>query len=182
MKVAAIPALRVKLSISDVRPLIWRRVAIPGSWHLGQVHDVIQLAFGWQDYHPHEFERDGRRWGPRDPSPDSDILREQVARLHEVVPHVGDQLSYTYDFGDDWVHTLVVEELLPPQRTAACLGGCRAGPPEDSGGPWGYQELLAAIADPRHPEHEERLEWLDADLDPERFDLAATDVKLRRLG
>lgn len=110
------------------------------------------------------------------------MLREQTIRLHEVVPQVGDQLTYTYDFGDDWRHRLVVEDLLPPQRTASCLSGGRAGPPEDSGGPWGYEELLAAIRDPRHPEHKERLEWLDGPIDPERFDLAAVDAAVRRLG
>jgi hypothetical protein len=51
------------------------------------------------------------------------------------------------------------------------LGGEHAGPPEDCGGPYGYAEFLAALRNPRHPEHAEMREWA-GDFDPERFDLA----------
>jgi len=181
-KVADVPAYRIKVSLLDVKPPVWRRVVVPGSWHLGKVHDVVQAAFGWADSHLHEFERGGRRWGMPDPDWDTGVQREATIRLHEILPVVGDRLTYTYDFGDGWRHTLLVEELLAPQRAAGCLGGRRACPPEDCGGPWGYEELLAVIGDPTHPEHAERLEWLGGQIDPAAFDLAATDAAVSEVG
>lgn len=182
-KLAHVPAYRIKIVLRDVRHPVWRRVVLPGGWHLGKVHDAVQLSMGWSDCHLHEFESGGERWGRSDPHWGmADVRREETARLHELVHEVGDRLSYTYDFGDGWRHWLLVEELLAPQRSAACLAGKGACPPEDCGGPWGYQELLAAIADPEHPEHAERLEWAGGPLDPKAFNLAAADEILRSLG
>lgn len=110
-----------------------------------------------------------------------EVRREATARLHEVVPAAGDKLAYTYDFGDDWRHVLLVEELLAPQSVAACLAGRGACPPEDCGGPWGYEELLTILADPQHPEHQERLDWVGGPLDPKAFDVAAANKALTML-
>jgi len=136
-RVADVPAYRIKISLAGVKPPIWRRVVVPGSWHVGKVRHVVQAAFGWTDCHLHVFERGGRRWGMPVPGWDTGVQREATIRLHEIVGEVGDRLAYTYDFGDGWRHTLLVEGLLPPQSAAACLGGRRACPPEDCGGPWG---------------------------------------------
>ena len=84
------------------------------------------------------------------------LLDERAVRLDEVAS-AGSSFRYTYDFGDDWVHQVVVEEVLPADTGAvapACVDGRRAGPPEDCGGPSGYRELLEVLADPSHPEHE----------------------------
>lgn len=182
-KLAQVPAYRVRITLSGVKPPVWRRLVLPGTWHLGKIHDAVQMSMGWSGGHLHEFTRGDKRWGQ--PAPDWDmgggVLREELTRLHEVVPAAGDQLTYTYDFGDDWRHVLVVEELLPPQRTATCMAGKGACPPEDCGGPWGYQNLLEAIDDPQHPEHAELLEWVGGPLDPEDFDLAATDEAVQSL-
>jgi len=80
---------------------------------------------------------------------------------------------YTYDFGDNWEHRVLVEKILPaePGKTCPlCLAGKRACPPEDCGGVWGYQELLVALADPQHPDHDQYREWVPEDFDPESFD------------
>ena len=98
-----------------------------------------------------------------------------------MLTEVGDQLLYTYDFGDDWRHLLVVEELLPPATTATCLAGRRACPPEDCGGPGGYEELLRILADPDDPEHDDRLEWVGGPVDPVAFDVERTAAGLARL-
>jgi hypothetical protein len=82
-------------------------------------------------------------------------------------------MRYVYDFGDDWVHKVVVEKVLPADPRISypvCVAGKRACPPEDCGGVWGYREFLAAISDPDHPEHEEMLEWVGGAFDPEEFD------------
>jgi hypothetical protein len=97
-----------------------------------------------------------------------------------VAPAVRSKICYTYDFGDDWRHDIVVEKVLERERAVTyprCTGGRRAAPPDDCGGIWGYAELVEILSDPTHPDHDDRLDWLgldDAtDFDPARFDAAA---------
>jgi hypothetical protein len=92
-------------------------------------------------------------------------------------------MFYQYDFGDSWWHVVLVERVFTPGDPSAyprLLDGRRACPPEDSGGPWFYDELLEIVDDPDHPDHEERIEWLGDRFDPEAFDAAAADRRLAR--
>lgn len=102
--------------------------------------------------------------------------------LARVAPEAGDRLLYTYDYGDNWEHELVVEQILPPDPKLSnpfCLDGARAGPPEDCGGPWGYDNFLEAISDPGHPEHAEMLEWAGGEFNPEQWDRGMVNRELR---
>lgn len=101
-------------------------------------------------------------------------IDEAKVKLSQVVQLEGQKIHYEYDFGDSWCHTLLVEKILPPQegiRDPVCLKGKRACPPEDVGGVWGYEYFLKAIRDPNHDEHEEYLNWIGGEFDPEAFDL-----------
>jgi hypothetical protein len=179
---------QVKISLLGARPPIWRRLRLPAAATLGDVHDVIQAAFGWTDSHLHAFEVGGRRYSRPDfglSDFEDRFADEAQARLCDVVPAAGGRLRYTYDFGDGWEHDLLVEEILPSDGVphAVCVAGRRAGPPEDCGGVWGYAELVDILADPGHPEHVERLDWLGYQHDPAAFDkdainLALTDLRL----
>ena len=103
---------------------------------------------------------------------------ETPVTLEQVAAQAADKIRYTYDFGDDWVHEIVVEKILdrdPVLDYPCCTGGRRAAPPDDCGGIWGYDELVEVLADPDHPEHKERLEWLGLD-DASQFDPAAFDL------
>lgn len=181
-KATKVPAYQVKIVLRDVEPPVWRRVVLPGHWNLGVVHTAVQAAMGWEDSHLHQFEAGDARYGPPDPYGDAGQVRsERAARLHEVVSDEGESLLYWYDFGDDWYHDLVVEQVLPPQQHAQCLDGAGACPPEDCGGPWGYVELLAAVADPQHPQHDELRGWVGGGFDPGAFDAAQADKLLRSL-
>lgn len=106
---------------------------------------------------------------------------ERNVRLDQIAAQ-GDKLIYEYDFGDGWEHELKIEKVLPAekgQRYPACLAGKRACPPEDCGGPWGYQNLIEILANPKHEEYEEMREWVPPDFDAEAFDLNETDQTLR---
>lgn len=86
------------------------------------------------------------------------------------------------DFGDGWEHSLLVEKILPaarPLRYPVCLAGKRRCPPEDCGGPWGYQDFLEAIGNPDHERHEEFVEWIGGGFDPEEFDIEHVNRRLR---
>ena len=180
---------QLKVTLQGTKPPVWRRVLVDGASTLDQVHEVVQAAFGWWNYHLHEFEVGDARYGVPDPdyNPEYDwgppTLDERQVRLESVAGE-GSKLDYTYDFGDDWRHRIVVEKVLAadagaPVTVPACIDGRRACPPEDCGGAWGYEELLAILADPSHPEHGARREWLGRPFDPAAFDPADFDENLR---
>lgn len=182
-KVRKTPSYEVKITLLDLAPPVWRRLVLPGQWHLGTVHTALQVAMGWEDCHLHEFEVDGVRYGEPDPvGMGAPVRRETAVRLHEALPQVGSTIVYTYDFGDGWEHELLVEAVGEPTQQAVCLAGERACPPEDSGGPWGYADMLAAVADPKHPDREHFAEWLGEDFDPEAFDPEPVNRDLPRIG
>src|SRR5262249_31464406 len=138
--------------------------------------------------HLHQFDVDGERYGP--PALDdfdigSDVLDETSILLSSLVPRSGrrSRWIYEYDFGDGWRHDVLFEGLPPrdPQaKYPLCLEGERACPPEDCGGPWGYVDYLAAIANPKHEQHEEMLEWRGP-FDPAAFDLKKATRAMRKL-
>jgi Plasmid pRiA4b ORF-3-like protein len=173
---------RLKTQLADMRPPVWRRVLVPGEIDLGELHDVIQTAFGWRDSHLHEFETATARYGTPDPDWGMDEVADESQTQLFRIAAAHDRLNYTYDFGDYWVHHVVVETVLeaqPGTRYPTCSAGRRACPPEDVGGPRGYGTFLQALADPKHEEHEQYREWSDGrSFDPDAFDLAATDSAL----
>ena len=176
---------QLKMTLSRIRPPIWRRIQVPSDITLVRLHQVIQVTMGWIDYHLHQFEVGGLVYGDLSLNDDGwfDVLNERTARLARVAPSAKSRLRYQYDFGDDWEHVILVEAVLPPApgvRYPICLKGKRACPPEDCGGPWGYANLLEAIADPAHPEHSDLLGWLGKPFDPEAFDLEAINQRLAR--
>ncbi len=166
----------MKVTLLGISPEIWRRFLFPGNSKLEQVHESIQIAFGWQNCHLHEFEIVGQRYGDPDNPLDSDFISERATKckLKFLNLKPGDTFIYRYDFGDDWTHEIEIEDLLPPDPNGYypdCIAGARACPPEDCGGIPGYQNLLEAVADAGHPDHDQLLNWAGGDFDPENFDL-----------
>ncbi len=181
---------QLKVTLLNTKPPVWRRILVDGSATLDQVHEAIQAAFGWWNYHLHEFEVGRTRYAAPDPDSDWDFgppAHDETRTRLDKVAKVGSSFRYTYDFGDGWEHKIDVEQVLDAATTAApaCTGGRRACPPEDCGGPWGYRELLEILADPSHPEHRERVEWVEGfaqgPFDPDAFDPADFDDNLRSL-
>jgi hypothetical protein len=176
--------LQLKVSLDEISPLVWRRVLVPNSATFQQLHEVIQAAFGWHDYHLHEFEVRGERVGfvlPDDEDPPE--VNGKKKRLATAALKRGDRFPYVYDFGDEWRHTIVVEKVLEPDPRFSypvCTGGARACPPEDSGGPYSYPDFVAALANREHEQHDELVRWVGGYFDPEGFDPNAVNERLRR--
>jgi len=106
---------------------------------------------------------------------------ENAVTLAEVCPKVKSKLIYEYDFGDGWEHTIEVQKIIEPEpgvEYPVCLGGKKCCPPEDCGGIWGYYELLETIADPDADDHDDMVEWLGSDFDPDAFDLDEVNAML----
>jgi hypothetical protein len=177
----------LKITLRHTHPPIWRRVEVSSAASLGILHEVLQRVFDWTESHLHDFQAGRRRFGsPRLADgwgEAGDVEDERRVTLAGVVPRKGAKLLYRYDFGDDWQRDIVVEEILPADsavHSPRCLDGARAAPPEDCGGPFGYAELLEALADPTRSDHAERLEWLGDRFDPGAFGLATTNRALAR--
>lgn len=172
---------QLKIQLRTVRPPVWRRVLVPADITLGELHDVLQIAMGWTNSHLHEFEVDGARYGVPDPDWGmEEVLHESRVKLAQVAAE-GTRLRYGYDFGDGWEHEVTVEKVLSPEagtRYPRCVAGRRACPPEDVGGPGGYEDFLAALNDPSHDQHEHFRHWIGGSFDPADFDLAAVDNEL----
>ena len=167
---------QIKVTLLGTQPPIWRRLLVPSSLTLAQLHNVLQIAMGWENGHMHEFRVGQRRFGR--PEPADPFMRmpraesERTARLSAVLQRVGAKMIYTYDFGDSWEHAIVFEKQLPPDpdtKYPTCIDGKLACPPEDCGGIPGFYDLLDALADPNHDRHEELREWIGDDFDPQAF-------------
>jgi hypothetical protein len=174
---------QLKVTLRDIDPPIWRRIQVWEDTTLAQLHRILQIAVGWENYHLHEFLIGCRVYGVPDPDDERPIIDERRQRLCAVVPQVGTSFEYVYDFGDNWRHELLLEAVVlpePEQQYPRCLAGERSGPPEDVGGPWGYASYLEALADSNHEEHESMLEWRGP-FDPELFSLAALNRRLKRI-
>ena len=177
---------QIEVTLKESKPPIWRRFQAPGTMTLAQFHDALQITMGWTDSHLHRFIANGKEYGRPDYEErfaDDDPLRdERRVRLASLFPVVPASFLYEYDYGDGWLHVLVVEQYWssnPDVQYPVCVEGERACPPEDVGGIYGYEKLLAVLAEPKHEEHEEMRMWAGADFEPEAFDVKAVNRALR---
>lgn len=144
---------------------------MPSAVPLSVLHAIVQVALGWEDRHLHEW-RIGDRYFDGDD--DSDVLLSEVAPAEAA-------LHYAYDMGDGWEHLLEVVSIEPYDAAVApvaVLDGARAAPPEDCGGPGGYADLLAALANPSDLDHDEFEAAYGDRLDPEAFDRLLVNRRL----
>lgn len=135
---------------------------------------ILQVSMGWTNSHLHQFVADGKTYGTLDPEIGNDILDEYRASLRTILKKPGDSLVYLYDFGDGWEHDILLEDVLPYSKDISfpkCVAGERNCPPEDVGGPPGFEAFLNAYSNPDHPEHINMVEWAGKDFDPVVFDM-----------
>ncbi len=178
-----------KITLQGIEPPIWRRIQTRNCT-LADLHEIIQTAMGWEDAHLHQFNVRSLVFGdPEMLQGGFDDVRTMDSRetwLCEILAgrKKGFRFHYEYDFGDSWKHELLFEGCVPVEkgkRYPSCLDGGRACPLEDIGGVWGYAALLDAVANPRRGRRDERLEWVDHSFDPEAFDAAGVDKRLRAM-
>lgn len=171
--------VRLKVTLRGSKPPIWRRLLVPAATRLDRFHYVLLVAFGWDGGHLHAFEIGGQQYG--DPSMLDEADNESRLSLAAIHRAGVKRFTYTYDFGDDWDHTILIEGIekpVPGQLYPACTAGKRSGPPEDCGGIYGYGHALAVLADPSHPDHAEQVEFMGEDFDPEEFSAAELTLAL----
>ncbi len=156
--------LRLKIVLVDTEPPIWRRVEVAAEMTLKDLHAVIQAAMGWENFHLYQFHV-GREtidgpgmsggWG------ESRSIGAGRVRLDDLTERGVKRFTYVYDMGDSWEHRIQIEKALPADPAASypqLLDGALCCPPEDIGGVPGFYEFLEAMSDPKHPDHEDRVE------------------------
>jgi pRiA4b ORF-3-like protein len=181
---------RVRVDLDGTKPPLWRRLELASDLFLDQVHEVMQVAFGWTNSHLHQFASGPGRYDPAteqylcpfqveegDPG-----VPEEDVRLDEVLAEPGDKLFYDYDFGDGWKHTIKLEAILRRPSSgprAACIAGRREGPPEDCGGVGAY-ELICAATDPGDSEHADAINeftlFYGNDIEPDSMRTTPFDI------
>lgn len=176
--------LRVELAV--IEPPIWRRLLVRADITLPDLHQVLQSAMPWQDCHLHQFLDGDRCYMARSPDGDKSPgeIDERGVPFSRLLDRVGKTCLYEYAFGDGWEHRIRLEsirQLQPGETSPACLDGARACPPEDCGGPLGYQDLLEAVAGGRSTRHKDLREWIGGSFDAKRFDRAAVNRTLALL-
>lgn len=152
---------RIKITLKETEPVIWRRFLVPSNVTLHRLHLILQEVMGWTNSHLYRFKIDTKEYTETESDKDFNELNSinsKRAKLDQAVTEKGNTFEYEYDFGDGWTHELVLEDILEPVTGAVypiCLDGERACPPEDCGGPHEYSRLLGIIANPENEEYRE---------------------------
>ena len=177
--------LQLKITLLEIEPKIYRIVQVPASINLRDLHSVIQAVMEWEGYHSYQFIKGHEHFGPKPLALDLPVMQnDDTVRLADLLKEPRQKLLYEYDFGDGWLHEVLLQKQLPPEegvRYPICLEGKGAGPPEDSGGAMGYCNLLQALEDPNHELYQDARNWLGADYDPRLLDLSEVNPRLRQL-
>ena len=185
--------LQFKIQIHGIqKPPVWRRIIVPAQITFDHFHGIIQAAFGWENCHLYRFSQLAWRSEPIYKIPDEwdyyEVVDSRDVKLSDVFEHPKQKFTYLYDFGDDWIHDITLEEITGEGEavlTPICTAGKGACPPEDCGGPWGYLSLLDILSDSKHPQHREMRRWLglkkNEQWDVNAFDIAAVSERLKTI-
>lgn len=186
---------QLKVTLLETDPPVWRRIQVPGCYSFWDLHCAITDAFGWLDYHLHLFTVRNPKTGKQDhfgipeDEEDDDLVGYatrpgwMTSISHYFTPE-NTIADYLYDFGDDWHHSVVLEEILPKSKKGTyprCIGGEKACPPEDCGGSSGYQRFKKAVAFHNAVDHDEQLQWAGGWFDPDWFDMGLIRFENPRL-
>lgn len=183
-------AARLRISLLDIDPVPWRSIEVPLSLSLKALHDCVQAVFLWHNSHLWQFEVDGRCYSDVMESfsgfddPNDRIYKAANVRLERLFQSGRAEFLYIYDMGDNWEHLIEVEALFdaePETKLPRYLGGEWAAPPEDCGGAPGYAHFRDAMADPKHPDHEELMDWYEGPFDPAFVDTEQIQVLISRI-
>lgn len=173
----------IRVQLRDIEPPIWRVLRVRPQTSLARLHKILQKAMGWTNSHLHLFEIDGIAYGEGDFDWEFEVRDYYGISLKKIFVAGRSSFLYEYDLGDSWRHDITLLGTVEDDagEKIACVAGARACPPEDCGGVTGYYDLLVALSDEEHEDHESMLEWVGGQFDPNAFDVAAVDRALKRL-
>ncbi|MFA5702684.1 MAG: plasmid pRiA4b ORF-3 family protein [Advenella sp.] len=177
-------AMVLRIELRETNPAVYRVILVPSRITLPKLHVTILRAMGWDGGHLHEFIINDTHYGEIDPEfPFPDMKSQSRVRLDKALG-VTHSFDYIYDYGDVWWHNVEVIEFADfrgPLDSPWCLDGKRACPPEDVGGIPGYLDFIDVMADSKHPEHQQMMEWYGRPYNPEAFDLEEVNQRLMEI-
>ena len=178
---------QIRIVLKGFTPHIWRLILVNPDMLISDFHSPIQRVMGWENAHLHQFIKgdtfytlkleDDAWWGTMK------NVDYKGLTIRDILGKVNEFVTYEYDFGDGWQHEIRLEKIVPAgkKKHPVCLDGRMKCPPEDSGGVWGYREMLDVLNDPKHPERSSYLDWLDIDdFDPHHFNSDEINKHLKR--
>jgi hypothetical protein len=177
---------RIRIELNGIDPTIWRSVEVPLTTSLKGLHDVIQAVMPFENRHLFLFNVADKRYGLPDREWDHvhETLDAKNIKLGALVERGVSAFSYTYDFGDDWRHSVTIENVTAADPTLdypRFVDGSRRAPPEDVGGIPGFDEFLDAMTKPRHPDHQRLTEWYSGSFDPDDLNLPVISSRIGEL-
>jgi hypothetical protein len=177
---------RVRVELDDIHPTVWRRVDVPLTVSLRGLHEVIQALMLFENRHLFQFDVEGKRYGIPDPEWDAGpaVLEAKNTKLGALVKRGVSRFSYTYDFGDNWQHSVTIENTAaadPALDYPRFVEGARRAPPEDVGGIPGFEEFLEAMIGPRHPDRKRLIAWYGGVFDPDDIGLQTISARIGKL-
>lgn len=173
--------LKLRISILDIKPSIYREVLVPINMNFQDLHYLIQQAFGWDDIHLYDFNYNRKRICASNVETMDEPLDAEETTLMDLEISKGKKITYEYDFGDSWEHLIKVEDVLDDDGSTKypiCIGGARACPPEDVGGVDGYKEMIKILKRPNTEEYDDLIDWLGYEYDPNEFSLEEANDRI----
>lgn len=187
-EVKIIEAIRIKISLDKINPLIWRELLVPRDITFYKLHHAIQIAMGWTNSHLFEFAIAGYRIGEiyenLEGQDESHIINAKKTQLIDLVDKEGEDFKYEYDFGDGWDHLIMLEKyesLDNTQQLPFCISGALKCPLEDCGGITGFYDFQAILSDKHHPDYQETKEWVGGKFNPTEFDVLKINKQLKNI-
>jgi hypothetical protein len=173
---------QLKITLNYVRPVVWRRIFVNSDVKLPDLHKIIQTTMGWTNSHLHQFIKGDKFYSEPDDESFEENIDYRKIRLHQILTKEKQSVVYEYDFGDGWAHKIVLEKILSNQKIKypICIDGKGNCPPEDCGGPGGYEDLLKIISDSENDGYDEMMDWLGDEFDPDYFDSEAVNEMLQQ--
>lgn len=186
-------SIQIRVDLDYAQPPIWRRLQVPASMTLADLHYTLQTAFEWDNMHLHDFvQKSGGSWLDdkrfSDPSMElEDTADEFEVKVGQLLNKPKDKLEYNYDFGDTWRLKLVVEKIIAsdPEQAVRCTAGRMRPPAEDIGGIPGWYHAVDVVNDPSHVDHEHSCNMLGINpgelFDPTDFDAKRIDARFAQM-
>lgn len=174
---------RLRIDLEGAEDSIWRRVYVPATTELADLHRLIQILFDWNNDHLHRFKVNYDYFGPANPDGmDQRELYDGVT-LESIYATGTNKLRYTYDFADKWEHLIVIEKTIPRDPAVTyplCTNGAGKAPLDGSGGTETYVALAAALEDLQNPKYDLAHDVLGRDWEPEYFSTAEINELIRK--
>jgi len=180
--------IQLRVYLEKTKPVIWRRLRVSDQTTLFELHHIIQISFGWKNYHAYEFSHYGFLFGQAtgyQMSPQRGVMIDsKTITLESILVEERENLKYEYDFGDSWVHRVVVERFLKKDEIVKypyCMSGKHTSPPDDCGGIKAYYNMLNILKNPNHHEHKDTAKWIGKEYTQGTFDKNLVNGQLSQL-